>query len=180
MKGRAALAVTLLVLVCGAADSDKDKPKQPFYSSYLIPGDPLDEKIKAQEKRVEADPGSATLRNDFGNLLAARGFPGDARRQYREAMKLDRKNFLAPYNLGLLEETQGNNSAAIAAYEDSIKRKPGFPASASTSGSCTRGRAGTTRPSSNTQGPSGSTRPCAIRGAIPWRPRRSSWTVRRS
>ena len=129
MKGRAALAVTLLVLVCGAADSDKDKPKQPFYSSYLIPGDPLDEKIKAQEKRVEADPGSATLRNDFGNLLAARGFPGDARRQYREAMKLDRKNFLAPYNLGLLEETQGNNSAAIAAYEDSIKRKPGFPAS---------------------------------------------------
>lgn len=127
MKNRAALAVVLLVLVCGA--SGKDKEKEPFYRSYLIPGDPLDEKIKAQEKRVEADPGSAELRNDFGNLLAARGFAADARKQYKQAMTLDKKNFLAPYNLGLLEETQGNASEAISAYEVSIKRKPGFPPS---------------------------------------------------
>jgi len=127
VKGRAALAVALLVLVCGAAD--KDQPKEPFYRKYLIPGDPLDEKIRAQEKRVDAEPGSAALHNDFGNLLAARGFAGDARKQYKKAMELDKKNYLAPYNLGLLEETQGEASAAISAFEDSIKRKPGFPPS---------------------------------------------------
>jgi tetratricopeptide (TPR) repeat protein len=129
VRGRAVLAVALLLLVCGAAGKDKDKDKEPFYRKYLVPGDPLDEKIKAQEKRVEAEPGSAALRNDFGNLLAARGFAGDARKQYKKAMELDKKNFLAPYNLGLLEETQGEASAAISAYEDSIKRKPGFPPS---------------------------------------------------
>jgi tetratricopeptide (TPR) repeat protein len=131
VKGRAALAAFLLVFVCGASGSGSgsDKEKEPFYRKYLIPGDPLDEKIKAQEKRVEAEPGSAALRNDFGNLLAARGFAGDARKQYKKAMELDKSNFLAPYNLGLLEETQGDSSAAINAFEASIKRKSGFPPS---------------------------------------------------
>jgi tetratricopeptide (TPR) repeat protein len=125
MKERAALAAVLLVLVCGASGSENGK--EPFYRKYLVPGDPLDEKIKAQEKRVEAEPGSATLRNDFGNLLASRGFAGDARKQYKKAMELDKSNYLAPYNLGLLEESQGETSAAIRAFEDSINRRSGFP-----------------------------------------------------
>lgn len=112
----------------GASEKDKNK-KPPFYRSYLIAGNPLDDKIRDQEKRVEADPNSAALRNDFGNLLAARRFPGDARKQYAMAMKLDKRNFLAAYNLGLLEETEGNAGAAISAYRESIKRKPGFPPS---------------------------------------------------
>ena len=45
------------------------------------------------------------------------------------AMKLDKKMFIAPYNLGILEETEGNIGAAISAYEESIKLKPGFPPS---------------------------------------------------
>jgi tetratricopeptide (TPR) repeat protein len=111
-----------------ASEKDKNR-KLPFYRSYLIVGNPLDDKIRDQEKRVEADPNSAPLRNDFGNLLAARRFPGDARKQYAMAMKLDKRSFLAAYNLGLLEETEGNAGAAISAYRESIKRKPGFPPS---------------------------------------------------
>lgn len=103
------------------------KSQEPFYRRYLVAGNPLDEKILAQEKRVDADPNSADLRNDFGNLLAARRFPRDARTQYEMAMKLDSHHFLAPYNLGLLYETQGEIGRAISAYEKSVDRNRGFP-----------------------------------------------------
>ena len=126
MRKYAALGAALFALAWMAGAEDK---KEPFYRSYLVPGNALDDKIRAQEKRVEADPISAALRNDFGNLLAARRFVGDARKQYKEAMKLDKNQFLAPYNLGLLEETDGRTGAAISAYKESINRKPGFPPS---------------------------------------------------
>ena len=123
-------ALLALAFTARAGDSNSDKNKKPpFYRSYLVNGDALDDRIRDQEKRVEADPNSAALRNDFGNLLAARRFPGDARKQYAMAMKLDKRNFLAAYNLGLLEETEGNAGSAISAYRESIKRKPGFPPS---------------------------------------------------
>ena len=105
------------------------KPQEPFYRRYLVAGNPLDDKILAQEKRVEADPKSADLRNDFGNLLAARRFPKEAREQYEKAMKLDPHHYLAPYNLGLLYEAQGDDANAITAYEKSVDRNRGFPPS---------------------------------------------------
>jgi hypothetical protein len=101
--------------------------KTPFYRQYLVPGDPLDDKIVAMERRVDASPDDARLRNDFGNLLAARRFPEQAAEQYEIAMKLDKKNFISAYNLGLLRETEGKISKAISAYKKSISRKPGFP-----------------------------------------------------
>lgn len=128
MKKLIAGAIGLALVLPAAAAKDK-KPEEPFYRRYLIPGNPLDEKIKEQEKRVEANPKSADLRNDFGNLLAARRFPKEARQQYETAMKLDRSHFLAPYNLGLLYETEGQTSRAIAAYEKSVNRNRGFPPS---------------------------------------------------
>src|SRR6266540_3175715 len=122
--GAALLAMMLPGFILG-----EKKPQEPFYRRYLVVGNPLDEKIREQEKRVEADPKSADLRNDFGNLLAARRFPRDAREQYEMAMKLDRHYFLAPYNLGLLYETQGEIGHAITAYEKSVDRNRGFPPS---------------------------------------------------
>jgi tetratricopeptide (TPR) repeat protein len=105
------------------------KSGEPFYRRFLAPGNPLDDRILEQEKRVAADPESAGLRNDFGNLLAQRRFPKEAREQYEKAMKLDLSNYLAPYNLGMLFETIGETSRAIAAYEKSVDRNRGFPPS---------------------------------------------------
>jgi Tetratricopeptide repeat len=42
-------------------------------------------------------------------------------------MKLDKENFMAPYNLGILEESEGRVSVAISAYEKSVDRNRGFP-----------------------------------------------------
>ncbi len=120
----AALVGALLPWPAGAREK---KAEEPFYRRYLIPGSPLDDRIREQERRVQADPSSATLRNDFGNLLAARRFPKEAREQYEIAMKLDKSNFIAPYNMGMVYETEGKISDAISAYEKSVDRNRGFP-----------------------------------------------------
>jgi hypothetical protein len=111
------------------ARADKKPTPEPFYKKYLVAGDPLDDKIAEQEKRVAAAPDDASLHNDLGNLLAQRRFPEEAAQQYEIAIKLDPKNFISAYNLGLVRETEGKISAAISAYQRSIKRKPGFPQS---------------------------------------------------
>jgi hypothetical protein len=111
------------------ARADKKPTPEPFYRKYLQAGDPLDDQIVEQEKRVAESPNDANLRNDFGNLLAQRRFAAEAAEQYEIAIKLDPHNFISAYNLGLVRETEGKISAAISAYEQSIKRKPGFPQS---------------------------------------------------
>jgi tetratricopeptide (TPR) repeat protein len=123
-------ALALVAAVAAAVPPDDEKkPETPFYRQYLVPGDPLDDQILEQDKRVEASPQDAALRTDFGNLLARRRFPEQAAEQYEMAAKLDSKNYVALYNLGLLLETRGKTRAAISAYRRSISRKPGFPPS---------------------------------------------------
>ena len=119
-----ALFALLLPLAAGARDRKNDEP---FYRRYLVAGNPLDDRIAEQEKRVQATPDSAALRNDFGNLLALRRFPKEAREQYEIAMKLDKSNFMAPYNMGIVYETEGKTHGAISAYEKSVDRNRGFP-----------------------------------------------------
>ena len=113
----------------GNAPGNAKTTEVPFYRQYLVPGNTLDDQIAEQEKRVEASPDDANLRTDFGNLLAMRRFPEQAAEQYEMAAKLDKKNFIALYNLGLLFETQGKDGSAMSAYKKSIARKPGFPPS---------------------------------------------------
>jgi tetratricopeptide (TPR) repeat protein len=114
---------------CAWIHAKREKSSEPFYRKYLVAGNPVDERILEQERRVEARPDSADLRNDFGNLLAERGFVEDAQRQYEKALELDKSHFLAAYNLGLLWESAGKPRRAISAYHRSISRKPGFPPS---------------------------------------------------
>lgn len=127
MKKLGWIAVVAALLLTGLARGADKKAKQPFYRPYLVAGNPIDDRILEQEKRVRDNPKSAELRNDFGNLLAARRFPKEAREQYEIAMKLDRHYYLAPYNLGLLYESQGEDGKAIRAYEKSVDRNRGFP-----------------------------------------------------
>lgn len=122
-----ALALALAPAI-GAGEKDK-AAAEPFYRKYLVPGNPLDDQIVEQERRIEASPEDASLHNDLGNLLAKRRFPEQAAEQYERAAKLDKNNFIALYNLGLLRETEGKTGAAISAYKKSISRKPGFPPS---------------------------------------------------
>jgi tetratricopeptide (TPR) repeat protein len=122
-------ALFLAATAVAAIALAKDEPKEPFYRKYLVVGNPLDDRILEEERRVNAEPDSADRRNDFANLLAERRFVEDARMQYEKALELDKSHFLAAYNLGLLWEAEGKPSKAISAYRKSISRKPGFPQS---------------------------------------------------
>ena len=126
---RWAWALMLVLVPAGAAGAGADDAQkaQPFYRKYLVPGNRLDDQILEQERRVEASPQDASLRNDFGNLLAQRHFPDEAAKQYEIASKLDKKDFISYYNLGLLREIEGKISQAISAYQKAINRKRGFP-----------------------------------------------------
>jgi hypothetical protein len=128
MRKLAAIAALLLLATPGALPGDKEK-KEPFYRRFLVPGDPLDEAILLQERRIEEDPGNASLHNDMGVLLARRRFPELSADEFQLAAKLDKKNWLAPYNLGLVLESEGNFDGALKAYKRSIDRNPGFPPS---------------------------------------------------
>ena len=132
------VSVAVIIVVAAGAvgchvfsKNHKDQPyaAEPFYRKYLVPGNTLDDRIAEQERRVEAAPDDADLRNDFGNLLAQRHFTEDARTQYEKALELDDSHFLAAFNLGLLWETEGKFSKAESAYRESISRKHGFPPS---------------------------------------------------
>jgi len=125
-------ALVLGVLALGGVKADQhdkaSKPaKEPFYRPYLIPGDPLDDKIREQEKLIDANPGSAALHNDLGNLLARRRFPHEAREQYEIAIKLDKKSYLPYYNIGIVYEMEGHVSKALHSYERCVDLNRGFP-----------------------------------------------------
>jgi hypothetical protein len=123
---RIALSVVIVAAVvaggCGLIHAKREKSAEPFYRKYLVAGNTLDDQIREQERRVEAQPESADLRNDFANLLAERRFVEDAQRQYETALELDRSHFLAAYNLGLLLEAAGKPNRAISAYRKTISR----------------------------------------------------------
>ncbi len=123
----AAAAALPLAGASGGEKSGDGKTGEPFFHQFLIPGDPLDEMLLAQEKLVTENPDSAALRNDYGNLLAERRFAKEARAEYTKALELDPHFFVAPYNLGLLEETEGRVSEAVSAYRKAIDLRRGFP-----------------------------------------------------
>lgn len=127
------IGAALLTFAAGAAASlaapaaADEKPSVPFYRKYLQPGNKLDDQIIEQEQRIASAPNDASLHNDMGNLLAARHFSHEAAQEYELAAKLDKTNFIALYNLGLLRETEGKFSQATSAYQKSVDRKHGFP-----------------------------------------------------
>jgi hypothetical protein len=103
------------------------KAKPAFYERYLTETDPVDVAIRQKALEVRQHPDDPARHNDFGNLLARRGFTGDALAEYRKASRLDRHFYLADYNAGLLYEREGSGQRALDAYRRAVRRKPGFP-----------------------------------------------------
>ena len=119
-------------MAAGDSDTAQTTSKKPPFSTVPTSSAaiPLDHKLLEQEKLVEADPNSAALRNDFGNLLADRRFAEEARKASTTmAFKLDKKFFIAAYNLGPPRRDRRELGRGICAYRESIDRKPGFPMS---------------------------------------------------
>lgn len=90
--------------------------KPPVYTQFLNTGTVLDQQIKATYDAVRANPRSAPLHNDLGQLLLRKGFPKDAEREFERAINADSGFYPAWYNLGLVRAARDNVSGARRAF----------------------------------------------------------------
>ena len=130
MKRLIAAAVAALALVGCSTIRDLAPSSNPytdklFYEKYLTTTDPLDIQIAQTIVALRANPDSATLHNDLGQLLRQKGFPKDAEVEFERALNADRRFYPAWYNLGLLRESRGNYSGARFALGRAVHYKPG-------------------------------------------------------
>lgn len=131
MKRLLVLAVAAFTLAgCAVMHKNEQNPyeKPPFYSRYLNPANPLDQQIQRTVDALRANPRSAPLHNELGSLLAQKGFPKDAEREFERAVDADRRFYPAWYNLGLMRAARGNYAGAGVAFHRTIHYKPGHAA----------------------------------------------------
>lgn len=99
--------------------------KDPFYARYLIEGNADDMRIAQLIDELRADPGAAPLHNELGSLLAQKGFPKDAEREFERAVNSDSDFYPAWYNLGQVRASRGDHSGARRALFRTIALKSG-------------------------------------------------------
>lgn len=96
------------------------------FERFLSPDDPRDQAIArylAKEKEGRARPADLA---DMGLLLLEKGFPKDAERYLKKALKASPKNPDIAYRLGIVLQRQGKERAAARAYGKVISWEPGF------------------------------------------------------
>jgi len=129
MKKTAIIVAALSLAGCAAIQQHRqtDNPyeKPIFYTRYLNPANPLDAAIQRDIDTLRANPKDAQTHNDLGQLLAQKGFPKDAEREFERAVDADSKFWPAWYNLGLTRAARGDYTGAHHAYARTLHYKPG-------------------------------------------------------
>ena len=97
-------------------DNPYDDRNPPVYTQFLNTGDPLDQQIQATVEGLRANPRSAPLHNELGQLLLRKGFPVDAEREFERAINADSDFYPAWYNLGLVRAARDDYSGAKRAF----------------------------------------------------------------
>lgn len=113
------LAVLAALAMSGCTSFHRhDSPygKPPVYTRFLNTGTVLDQQIKTTYDAVRANPSSAPMHNDLGQLLLRKGFPKDAEREFERAINADSRFHPAWYNLGLVRAARNNFSGARRAF----------------------------------------------------------------
>jgi tetratricopeptide (TPR) repeat protein len=107
---------------------DENPYANPFYARYLNTGTQLDAQISATVNALQANPRSATLHNQLGQMLLQKGFPKDAEVEFERAVNADAHFYPAWYNLGLVRMSRGDWSGSHFAFARTVHYKPGHSA----------------------------------------------------
>ncbi len=123
-------AAALLLFGCAAMRNHSKNPYERtlFIERYLDPANPLDAQIQRTLNDLRANPRSAVLHNELGQLLRQKGFPKDAEVEFERAVNADARFYPAWYNLGLLRQARGDYTGARFAYGRTIRYKKGHSA----------------------------------------------------
>ena len=118
------LAAALTLAGC-ASRNQNPYAKTLFIEQFLNPNDPLDAQIEKTIVGLRANPHSAPLHNELGQLLREKGFPKDSEVEFERAVNADPTLYSAWYNLGLVRQARGDFPGAKFAYERSIHYRKG-------------------------------------------------------
>jgi tetratricopeptide (TPR) repeat protein len=77
------------------------------------PPSPTEQNLQAWEQAVEANPGDAQTQAGFGVALLEAGKTDEARDAFEAAIRLDRTNWLANFQLGLLVREENPDRALL-------------------------------------------------------------------
>jgi tetratricopeptide (TPR) repeat protein len=105
--------------------SENPYEKPQFYQRYLNPNDPYDQRIQRTVDALRANPSSATLHNDLGQMLVRRGFTNDAEKEFGRAIRADRNFYPAYYNRAQLRAGTGDFVGARQDFLATVRHKPG-------------------------------------------------------
>lgn len=122
-----AIAIAALAGCSTMHQNDGRAYEHPFYAKYLG-NSPLDQQIRRDLDGLRANPRSAPLHNDLGQLLIQKGFPKDAEREFERAVDADPHLDAAWYNLGLVRASRDESTSARFAFRRAIHYKPGHAA----------------------------------------------------
>jgi len=90
--------------------------KEPMFVRWLIADDPGDQTIRTYWERAEKGKLDPEGLVDLGTMLFQRGYPRDAVRYFRRALKEDSKLYEAWFRIGLVEHREGRLRNARHAY----------------------------------------------------------------
>jgi Tfp pilus assembly protein PilF len=128
VKTRLAWAVVVVGCVClvvaGAVAGDppsEREPGDPIFIRWLEPEDPQDQTILDYWRRFDAGELSPTEIVDLGTMLFHRGYPKDAVRCYRAALKLDSGLYDAWFRIGMVKHHSYEIDDARYAYRKCLK-----------------------------------------------------------
>ncbi len=98
---------------------------EPIFVKWLVVDDPGDETIREYWQKAERGELDAPALVDLGTMLFYRGYPKDAIRYFRRALKLDSDLYEAWFRIGLVEHSEGNLDNARQAYKRCLKKLTG-------------------------------------------------------
>lgn len=99
--------------------------RSPFYAQWVNTGSPLDVQIRNTLDALRANPHSAPLHNQLGQLLVQKGFPRDAEVEFERAVNDDSRFFQGWYNLGLIRAAHDDYSGAERAFRHTVRLAKG-------------------------------------------------------
>jgi len=123
-------AAALTLFGCAAIHKNQQNPyaRRLFIEQFLDPRNPLDARIENTINALRANPRSATLHNELGQLLREKGFPKDSEVEFERAVNADPRLFSAWYNLGLVRQARGDYPGALFAYRRTLHYRKGHSA----------------------------------------------------
>ena len=115
------LACVVPVVAAGQSPPNERGPDDPIFVRWLDPKDPQDQTILHYWERAKRDQLTASELVDLGTMLHERGYPKDAVRTYKAALKTDSRLHEAWFRIGLVRHSQGEVDDARHAYRKCLK-----------------------------------------------------------